>query len=243
MRKILGSDVIRIFEDELKERFIRKKTLFIVLGLLGDFDSFEYIQFLIPFLEPLNKSNINLMVVGIGSEDSKDKFCKYTKFPKQNLRVVNNTIIHRSLNIDSGLEMPVPALLNLIIMCLGIHSPGTLKEVMRGYLGDQYAKSIFKRDDYIKFILDIKIKANLFNVISENGSLRPFELASLRLMNMIEVLSNWSVYMEKESHLTQRSATFLIDDNENILYSYFSKSLLGYSENMSNPLEFLDNYI
>ena len=62
-------------------------------------------------------------------------------------------------------------------------------------------------------------------------------------MNMIEVLSNWNLYMNNVESLTHRSATFLIDSNSNLLYSYYSKGLLGYSENMSNPLEFLDIFI
>ena len=52
--------------------------------------------------------------------------------------------------------------------------------------------------------------------ISNDGSLRPFELASLRLSNMIEVLSNWNIYMNNTAYLTQRGATFLIDDSNEI---------------------------
>ena len=83
----------------------------------------------------------------------------------------------------------------------------------------------------------------MFNVISKNGSLRPFELASLRLMNMIEVVSNWDIYMLSSLFLTQRGATYLIDKDKNLLYSYKSKGLLGFSENMSNPVEFLNSWI
>ena len=53
---ISGSDVIKIFEDELNERIMPKKSLFIALGLLGDFDSFEYIQAIVPHLSKLKKS-------------------------------------------------------------------------------------------------------------------------------------------------------------------------------------------
>ena len=49
--------------------------------------------------------------------------------------------------------------------------------------------------------------------------------------------------MNNSSYLTQRSGTFLIDNNHNLVYSYLSKSLLGYSKNMSNPYDFLSNYI
>ena len=62
-------------------------------------------------------------------------------------------------------------------------------------------------------------------------------------MNMVEVLTNWNVYMKNGDSLTQRTATFLVDSNYNLLYSYYSKGLLGYSENMSDPLEFIDIFI
>ena len=93
--------------------------------------------------------------------------------------------------------------------------------------------------EYFLRNLDDKI----FDLINNSNIQRPFELATLRLMNMIEVISNWNVYMNNGESLTQRSATFLIDSNYNLLYSYYSKGLLGYSENMSNPLGFLDIFI
>ena len=43
--------------------------------------------------------------------------------------------------------------------------------------------------------------------------LRPFELASLRLQNMIEVLSNWDTYMPYPNSLTQRGGTYLLNNN------------------------------
>ena len=59
MTKISGTDVIRIFEEGLNESIERQKTLLIALGVLGDFDSIEYTQLLLPILQDLKDSKIN----------------------------------------------------------------------------------------------------------------------------------------------------------------------------------------
>ena len=62
-------------------------------------------------------------------------------------------------------------------------------------------------------------------------------------MNMIEILSYWNIYVPDQSILTQRGATILLNENDEILYKFFSESLLGYSKKMSEPLSFLDYYM
>ena len=49
-----------------------------------------------------------------------------------------------------------------MIMCLGINSPGTLKEVIRGYLGDRNSSNIFNNDEEIKFLLNSFVPAYLY---------------------------------------------------------------------------------
>ena len=127
-------------------------------------------------------------------------------------------------------------------MCLGIQSPGTIKEVIRGYLGDKNASQIFNKGKKV-FNNKLVIKPELFNIISKSQNLRPLELASLRLSNLIEVLSNWKIYMYNETYLTQRGGTFLIDSNDQILYSHKSNGLLGFAKNMSKPLEYLEEFL
>ena len=38
-------------------------------------------------------------------------------------------------------------------------------------------------------------KGKMFDIFSKKQNLRPFELATRRLMNMIEILSNWNTYV------------------------------------------------
>jgi AhpC/TSA antioxidant enzyme len=75
-----------------------------------------------------------------------------------------------------------------------------------------------------------------------NGFQRPFELATLRLRNMSEVLSHWKTYVPNADFLTQRGGTFLIDNQGQVLYEHRDRGILGFAENMSRPLSFLADY-
>ena len=243
MNHLDGKFIVKSFENEFTRKFSERRNLFIVLGLLGDFDSFEYVQSLISYLDKLNRAGIDLFIVGIGDNYSKEYFCKYTKLPKKYLKVIGNLDFHDSLLIEGGLKFASIPMLNLILMCMGLGSPGTLSEVLRGYIGDKKSNKLFTDSPDSPEFRFLSLDHNLFNLINNSNIQRPFELATLRLMNMVEVLTNWNVYMKNGDSLTQRSATFLVDSNYKLLYSYYSKALLGFSESMSNPLEFIDIFL
>ena len=243
MNHLDGKFIVKSFEKQFFRKFSKRRNLFIVLGLLGDFDSFEYVQFLISYLDKLNRAGIDLFIVGVGDNYSKEYFCKYTKLPIKYLNVIGNSDFHDSLFVEPGLKFTSIPMLNLILMCMGLGSPGTFSEVLRGYIGDTKSSKLFTDSYDSPELRFLGLDHNLFNVLNNSNIQRPFELATLRLMNMVEVLKNWNVYMKNGESLTQRSATFLVDSNYNLLYSYYSKGLLGYSENMSDPLEFIDIFI
>ena len=73
--------------------------------------------------------------------------------------------------------------------------------------------------------------------------MRPFELATFRLNNMNEIIKNWNDYILNEKYLPQRGASFLLNDQNHVLYKFFSSDVLGYSTNMRDPLEFLSDFI
>ena len=171
------------------------KRLICVLGLLGDLDSFEYVQILKNNLEKLRTNNINLLIIGIGDELSSKQFCNYTGFPDEFIKLVNDSSLHKELGCCSGLELDIEPFLNLILMCIGIKSPGTLREVIRGYTGDKKSLEIFDHDEEILKSLLPNIKGSIFDKAGGTGFLRPFEMATLRLGNMIEVINNWDIYI------------------------------------------------
>ena len=239
-------DYKNIIQDFIrKERiFIRKrKSLVVLLGSFADFDSFEYAQQLSAQSKKLTKHSVDLIMIGIGSEKAKEFFCRFNKIDMQKVLAVRNADLHEQLNLNPGFVSPLPAIINLLIMCMGINSRGTIKEVLRGYLGDKNANHLFSHYEYIKLGPFSLFKGKMFDIFSKEQILRPFELATRRLMNMIEILSNWNIYVPDSSNLTQRGATILLNENDEILYKFISKSLLGYSSNMSEPLSFLDYFL
>ena len=88
-----------------------------------------------------------------------------------------------------------------------------------------------------------KFSGKLFEKPFGKGYLRPFELATFRLNNMIEIFNNWEDYMIDTKYLPQRSCTFIINENNDVVYKYFSKDILNFSRNMNSPLDFLNKYI
>jgi len=60
---------------------------------------------------------------------------------------------------------------------------------------------------------------------------------------MNEIIQNWSDYILHEKYLPQRGASFLLSDNNQVIYKFFSNDILGYSSNMRDPLGFLSDFI
>jgi len=222
----------------------KKYKLLIFMGLLGDFDSIEYAMNLSKFIKNKQFSKeLDVFIVAIGKEGGKDKFCKFTGFSKKNLRVVQNNDVHNLIGASEGLNIGLGGWINMILMLLGIGSPKTLKEVLRGYTGDMNSNKIYNSQDEINLLNLIKFSGKLFDKNFRGNYLRPFELATFRLSNMIEVIQNWNDYILKPEYLPQRTSTFLINDQDEIIYKYISKDILNYSEKMHNPLDFLTQRI
>ena len=217
----------------------KKYKLIILLGLLGDFDSFEYAIDLKKFISNNQNKSIDIFAIAIGSEIGKNKFCEFTGFSKNNLKVVQDNKIHQDLMVSKGVDIGFGGWINMFIMLSGINSLKTLREVIRGYTGDRNSKQIFYDKDHINLFNLIKFYGVNFKYIFGNGYLRPFELATYRLNNMIEILKNWNDYILDNKYLPQRGASFLLDDKNQIIYKYFANNVLGYSSEMGDPLAFL----
>ena len=236
-------NILKDFFGEEKIFHSKRNRLIIFLGSFADFDSFEYCQQLSAQSKLINSYSVDVIIIGIGSEKCKEYFCKFNQLDKKNVFSVKNADLHSKLCLNSGLVLPLPAIINLLIMCTGINSKGTIKEVLRGYLGDSKADRIFNPDEIVKIGPFRLFKGKMFDIFSKKNMLRPFELATRRLMNMIEIFSNWNVYVSDSSFLTQRGATLLINEKNQVIYKFTPESLLGYSKTMSKPLSFLDDYL
>jgi len=221
----------------------KKFKLIVLFGLLGDFDSFEYAINLKNFINNHQDKNLDIFAVGIGNQNGKQKFCKFTGFQEENLIVVSDNQIHNNLSVSRGLDIGLGGWINMLLMLSGINSFKTIKEVIRGYTGDQKAKQIYSELDKIDVLQFLKFSGNSFKQVFGDGYLRPFELATFRLNNMKEIIQNWSDYILNEEYLPQRGASFLLNNKNQIIYKFFSNDVLGYSSNMRDPLGFLNDLI
>ena len=221
----------------------KKYKLIVLFGLLGDFDSFEYAINLKNFIDDYKDKNLDIFAIAIGNQKGKEKFCKFTGFCEENLIVVSDNQIHNNLKLSRGLDIGLGGWINMLLMLSGINSFKTIKEVVRGYTGDRKAKQIYTEFDKIDVLKFLKISGNSFKQIYGDGYLRPFELATFRLNNMYEIIHNWSDYILNEKYLPQRGASFLLNDQNRVVYKFISSDVLGYSLTMRDPLKFLSNLI
>ena len=229
--------------DEYKFNGQKKFKLIILFGLLGDFDSFEYAINLKSFIDKNQDKNLDIFAIAIGNQNGKQKFCKFTGFPEKSLIAVADNQIHNDLKVSRGLDIGLGGWINMLLMLSGINSFKTIKEVIRGYTGDRKAKQIYSEVDKIDVLKFLKFSGNSFKKVFGDGYLRPFELATFRLNNMNEIIQNWSDYILNEEYLPQRGASFLLNDQNKVVYKFFSNDVLGYSSNMRDPLGFLTNLI
>jgi hypothetical protein len=220
-----------------------RRRLVLLLSQLGDFDSLEYAQALVPALDALEAASITPLAIAIGNQAGADRFCAFTGFPRHRLLVDEEPQLHRALGLYAGLTTPGGAWPALLLMCAGIGSPGTLAEVLRGYTGDRSAAQRIPDDTTIQAGPLPPLRGSFFARAGGSGFQRPFELATVRLANMAEVLGHWRTYVPRDDFLTQRGGTFLLDGDDSLLYSYRDRGILGFSATMARPLSFLDPWL
>ena len=223
-----------------------RPSLILVWPQLGDFDSLEYAWWLQKEQDQIRQHDLQIRAIGIGDRTSGQAFCDFTGFPAEHLFVDPEASLHRQLNLYPGIQAKLPILndtqqawVNLLLMCAGIGSPGTLSEVFRGYTGDRSAPQLIADDETVQATPLPKIQGEFFKRAGGKGFQRPFELATLRLRNMTEVLKNWSTYVPDSRFMTQRGGTFLFSPEGQLLYEYRDKGILGFSATMNQPLDFL----
>ena len=171
----------------------------------GDLTPWEYAQDLgARALPALEEGGVELVLAGLGSADAAALFAEQTGFPPGRCYALSSGALYRELGFSRGFAPDLEGVspyLKLLPMLAGAGSPGTVREVLRGYVGDRDAPEVFPG-------------GGVFDVLG-TGYQRPFELASRRLLNMASILPRWgSLAPEEASLLTLQGGTFVFRGGE-----------------------------
>jgi len=116
-------------------------------------------------------------------------------------------------------------------MLAGIGSPGTLQAVLRGYVGDKNADASWT-SDYLKGknqggqgLVD----KSAFDVLGTKGA-RPFEVATVRLQNMISIIPNWERLAPSDKQLITQQGGSLVFEGKKLVKVYMDRGILTYTD-------------
>jgi glutaredoxin len=173
--------------------------------------------------------------------------------PDEALNLLLRTLPGGAPDDPSQLRPVADAWLRYLAMCAGIGAPGTLREILRGYIGDTAAPERLAEGAVVKagFVTigpgvgPVQVGPLAYSQwwADERGYQRPVELATVRLRHMVEVLSHWSEYVSEPTAIAQRGGTYLFAADGSIEYEYAHRGVLTYTETPSRPLSFLSEYI
>lgn len=198
----------------LWERTPGQKCILAFMTHWGDLGSWEYAQRLSKSLGELEDAGVEVRCVGLGSVEGGRMFSEFTGLPQKYLYADQDGACCEALGFEPGFapDVEVSPYAKLLPMLLGVESEGTIPEVLRGYAGDQSKKQVFEG-------------ATPFNLLG-GGYQRPFELATLRLMNSIKILQNWEGLCPPKTELiTRQGGTFLFEGDE-IIFKHRDTGIL-----------------
>ncbi|GMH33898.1 hypothetical protein BSKO_01732 [Bryopsis sp. KO-2023] len=198
----------------LWERNPGQKCILAFMTHWGDLGSWEYAQRLSKALAKLEEAGVEVRCIGLGSVQGGRKFSEFTGFPQKYLYADQDGACCEALGFEAGFapDAEISPYAKLVPMLLGVESEGTIPEVLRGYFGDQSKKEVFEG-------------ATPFNLIG-GGYQRPFELATLRLMNSVKIIQNWNELCPPKTELiTRQGGTYLFEGDE-VIFNHRDTGIL-----------------
>ncbi|KAL3160882.1 hypothetical protein ABBQ38_009275 [Trebouxia sp. C0009 RCD-2024] len=171
----------------------------------ADLSSWEYAKKLKAILPQVEAAGVQVVVMGLGSRQNALLFSKLLDFPLRLIYADSEGVCYKALGFSRGFapDAQVSAYLKLLPMLAGIGSPGTIQEVLRGYVGDRSSQPVWGG-------------RQAFDILG-TGYQRPFELATLRLNHMVNILPRWGALSPSNSALlTQQGGTLLFKDEETL---------------------------
>ena len=215
--------------DRLWSQAAGERHVLVFLSHFGDLTSWEYAQKLRDNMGALEERGGGVSVVGLGTPANGRKFAELLDFPLMHLYACPDLAVYKALGFAEGFlpDAAVSPYLKLLGMLAGAGSPGTIREVVRGYVGDRDARQIFE--------------SSPFDVLG-TGYQRPFELATLRLSNMVGLgalapegaaasgcLPNWAELVSDEALICQQGGT-LAFEGARLLHAQRDSGILKYAD-------------
>lgn len=218
-----------------------KKTVFAFLTHFGDFNCWELAQRLIFTSPEFADANADIRMVGIGSVESARKFASMLDIDAATVYADPTASIYKALGYARGFmpESDLNGYVKMFPMLLGISSPGTIQAVLRGYRGDSQARRDWvssslrqgtSQDRFPSYFPEGSEGVGLWNLVGKEG-LRPFELATLRLQNMVGVLGNWDELAPKDDQLVvQQGGTMVVRPDGSTAFAFADRGILTYAD-------------
>eukprot|EP00210_Caulerpa_lentillifera_P000929 g899.t1 len=190
------------------------KCLLVFLTHWADLGSWEYAQRLSKVLDDITSQGVEVHCIGLGGVGSGRAFSEYTGLPTRVLYADPAGACCEALGYQRGFgpDLEISPYFKLFPMLLGIDSEGTIPEVLRGYIGDRTAKPVFE-------------DSSLFDILGR-GYQRPFELATLRLNNMMKILPNWSELCPTDTRLLTQQGGTIIFKGQDVVYEHKDSGIL-----------------
>jgi hypothetical protein len=218
------------------------RQLVLLLTHFGDLSSWEYAQQVRHSLPALLEQGVEVKAVGIGGRDAAKRFAALVGFPEEHLYYDPEAACCAALDCDPGFgrdavtspqNNAASPYLRLLPMLLGIGSPGTLGKVIYGYFGDRTYNPQWLRAQLARTATDSfpYVSPDMFDKVPtypRAASLRPFELATLRLQNMIGILENWGELIPANADLVVQQGASLLLDGEETAYAHRDTGILNY---------------
>jgi len=203
-----------------------KKVIVAFLPHFGALNAWEYAQRLLHNFPIFELNNVQIVVIGIGTIEGAREFAREIGFPYDKLFVDEEGTLYEKLGFSKGFgdKTPLNPLLKLFPMLAGIGSPGTVQEVLRGYVGDKDAENAWIYSNLRLLPPDASGSED-----NQKEGQKPLELASLRLQNTVQILGKWNKLLPPNKHLVTQQGGTVIFDGKNKIYQYKDLEILKYT--------------
>jgi hypothetical protein len=246
----LGGDTIQL-GDVLADVAPQNSDGPVVMSCLshyGDYNAWELTQQYVSALKEGRLTNSPVVLVGIGSVQAAQTFANdigLSDDPRITLVTDETGCVTEALGCYRGWltvdkkhkerypYTDIPSGIKLLGMVLGFGSPGTIGGVIEGYTGDvTQTYGPFGRRWVIRALTQGSEKGRFPKVeldLEENESLKPFELATLRLQTGLHVVAKWRQLGPRDGDLFTRMGGTFVFSNKQCVYEYFDQGILNFA--------------